>query len=189
MRWRVAQSTAALSLALLAVACAASCGPSAEDMRRCDGPGQCVALPKGCCGAPCGAVDLADFDAIHFDYMRQFREESCRSGGDCPLVDCNERSDAGVFAECQGGTCVARNLAAEPLSSCQVPEECRLRFGVGCCESCEGTAASLVAARLDAEEALRAAVCRPGDACGICRPEPPEGARADCVEGRCVVDL
>jgi hypothetical protein len=73
------------------------------------------------------------------------------------------------------------------LTLCMVPAECRLRAGLGCCEACVSTAETVLAVGNRAD--VESWVCGEAFACDDCAPSHPPGAAADCIDGRCVVDL
>lgn len=113
-----------------------ACGP--EDT--------CVRVPRGCC----------ERRGLRGHPPDDLRSAAHAVRGDvCPLCpSLGGRSNIG--ARCEAGRCKVFDARREkPLSACTEDDDCLLRFGLACCESCD--AASIVAVRKDA--AIERLVC------------------------------
>jgi hypothetical protein len=89
---------------------------------------------------------------------------------------------------CDGGQCAGWDVRAEDaLSACTKDSDCRLRFGLSCCEGCDGTKWDLVAMRTDAEGALEGRVCSGDQGCPTCSPQYPPDALPRCISGHCSI--
>lgn len=150
-------------------------------LKTCNGPGQCVLATPNCC--LCGVPQLTDYVA-----MNQASAGQCDCGG--PICDCAMMMNPNLAASCEGGACVAWDVRQEDAwSSCKDDLDCRLRDGLGCCETCAPVAEHLVAVRVDSEAALKGKMCASGSGCPKCMIQYPDNAKAVCSAGRCQVAL
>jgi hypothetical protein len=138
-----------------------------------------VLATDNCC--LCGTPEIGDYQAINQSHLTE-----CTCTG--PACGCATAENPHLAASCENGQCVGwdvRNTAK--YSACTGDTECKLRDGLGCCESCQGSEWGLVAIRSDAESALLQAVCAPNTPCDACVPTYPPNAQAKCVGGFCQV--
>jgi hypothetical protein len=175
---------APLHAAIAALACLGGCAP---DYTACESAGECALMTSACCGAPCQAQQ-ADFAAVNEKHMAEFRQESCEGAGECEGEGCAEPVPPRFLATCSDATCQVRDVSTLPITECATAEDCKLRFGLDCCEPCPGEAAQLTAVRGDALEELARLTCAPGERCAGCTHEYPPGVTASCEAGRCAVE-
>jgi hypothetical protein len=163
---------------------AGGAGGATVNFSACNGPGQCTLSAKTCCG-PCEPAELSQFAAVNKEQVNAFQLSlSC---GDIACAACLVPTDPTQInvpqftAICEASTrCNAIDVRQGPFSSCTLDEECKLRWGLSCCEGCTGALGGLVAVSASAE--LHAAVCPSGTvACPACVPTYPAGVSAKCV--------
>jgi hypothetical protein len=103
-----------------------------------------------------------------------------------PCPQCASQPNPNLAARCEGGACKAFDVTVNAWSACSSDADCHIRSGLGCCETCGTDASSIVAVANAADDALRAAMCGPGDTlCPAC--DPRQDAFARCVSGHCIV--
>jgi hypothetical protein len=107
----------------------------------------------------------------------------------CHLVDCipcdPPPPNPWLFATCRGGRCIAFDAFETELTSCAVASDCRLRGGLGCCETCNPGTDEIVAVNASIE--LEPWLCGPTpDECDACTPTPPRLVSAWCEGARCI---
>lgn len=149
----------------------------------CDGPGQCLLVPSNCCGY-CSQPELGDFLAINSDHESSFYGERCGGSIECP--SCVTLMPGNFTALCRGpGRCQAVNVYDDDaLVGCDAAEDCRLRWGAGCCEACAPTPDQLIAVKVNAVEQAQCG----GGPCPGCPTAPyPNDASAACIDHKCSV--
>ena len=91
-----------------------------------------------------------------------------------------------AHATCVDGQCTVLDAREQDFARCASSADCRLRCGSGCCESCS-SGEDLIAVNGAAD--LNAELCDDEPAiCPACVCTIPEGASAECVDDRCVVN-
>lgn len=103
----------------------------------------------------------------------------------CPAIPPDSGTARYFVPECIAGQCAVTDVRTSAATACKTSDECRLRRGTSCCESCDGP---LIAVRNDGS--FEELVCTgPIPPCLACEPsEPPLGAYAACSgDGRCVI--
>jgi len=161
--------------------CLAVCDPNGRTA--CETSQECV-IDHGCCGF-CGVENADELAAVNSQYASY-------TGIECAGVDCvycppsDEIAQYG--ARCNEGSCEVYDVRKSDLSACNSDADCRLRGGLGCCESCGET--EWVAVSTDAElvtKELCGGLLLP---CAACFPAPPEGITAICgADGHCAVAI
>jgi hypothetical protein len=163
-------------------------GTAPGDFAACNGPGQCLLATATCCG-PCGFPELPDYVAVHNDKAMAYYESLCPDPVACP--DCITGYDPHLFAYCDlaAGKCVGADARTHAVSACTSADQCYLRGGASCCESCnELTQGELTALSTFADPSLVELVCNPDAPCPPCAPSYPAGAQATCgPDGHCSV--
>lgn len=160
---------------------------SGQSFTACNGPGQCTLSYRGCC-ASCSAPELEDVVAVAGDRLEAFRSSECPAPEPCDVCEACENGN--LYAYCDSGTCRAADLRKEPVSECSSANDCVLRAGSGCCETCGAidlSCGGLVAINKDKQAQLASLVCGEGVGCPSCAPSYPEGSIAQCITGRCAV--
>jgi len=148
-------------------------------LKSCSGPGQCVLATSNCC--LCGTPEITDFVA-----MNQASSAQCNCDG--PMCGCASMNNPNLAASCESGQCIPWDVRQrDDYSGCTQDSECRLRAGLGCCESCSASQYDLVAIRVGTEATLTQAMCAPNTACAECAPQYPSNASAACIYGHCQV--
>jgi hypothetical protein len=74
---------------------------------------------------------------------------------------------------------------ASELTSCTRPEDCTLRNGLACCETCGASLETLIAVNAS----MRLPQCDQAPPCPPCVATYPSGYGATCTGGRCAVVL
>jgi hypothetical protein len=169
--------------------CHAACASNAEmDLTVCDTSSECSVAFPGCCGG-CEPVLFTDIVAVNSRHADTLYDATCPSGAVCGACAAPEGppNRPWLGATCRAGHCVVFDARETDLTLCMVPAECRLRAGLGCCEACVSTAETVLAVGNRAD--VESWVCGEAFACDDCAPSHPPGAAADCIDGRCVVDL
>jgi hypothetical protein len=138
----------------------------------CASSGDCYAVPRDCCGA-CDSDPMA----VNGVQVRDYAKE-CRTRGCTPC-----RVSMRWLPICEANRCVLTDLFVSSISACQVDDDCRLRWGVLCCETCFPMVdGDLVAVSRTAN------LCSPNQGCDPCGSPPyPSGATALCRNGHCAV--
>ena len=158
-------------------------GGAGNAFSSCNGPGQCRLFPTNCCGY-CSEPKLSGFVGVNVAETKAANAFYCSDPVACP--DCVEFPQPNFVALCESGQCTPRDLRSSELSACNTKDDCRLRWGSGCCETCSGTALDLVALNKNAN--LEQLMCGPAGDCPPCLPQPfPAGTSAECVGGHCQV--
>lgn len=151
------------------------------NLKTCNGPAQCVLATSNCC--LCGKPEITDFVA-----MNQASASQCACQG--PMCGCATMLNPNLAASCESGTCAAWDVRSRAdYAGCKDDSDCRLRDGLGCCETCAPIAEQLVAVRTDSEAALKGAMCSAGMACSKCMIQYPANAKAVCNAGYCQVAI
>lgn len=161
-------------------ACISVCDPAGRTA--CDNNTECV-IDHGCCGF--NGIDSSDqLVAVNAKY-------GSFTAPECGLVDCDFSpmpEELGSFgARCNEGTCEVYDVRKSDLSACERDDDCRLRAGLNCCESCGAT--NWVAVSTD--ERVEKELC--GDmpaGCPACEPIEPVRTFAACdADGHCQVQV
>ena len=146
----------------------------------CAGPGWCELVPLTCCGK-CGVPALGDMIAVNYNLTTVYRNDVCK-GGTIPCPDCAAMDDPNLTAVCRQSTCRAVDVRTDTMSGCTVDDDCVLRAGNGCCESCAAVSpAELIALSKTGLGELQSNVCHPDQgACPPCVPQYPPNVVARC---------
>jgi len=160
-----------------------SSSSSSGTQAQCDGPGQCMLASATCCGV-CGMPTLDDMVAINQSELDAYTAELCASNPPCP--GCASQPNPNLMAYCDSGQCVAADITNGALTECQDNTDCRLRWGLECCE-CGAQNGGLTAIAVAAESKLMQLVCDPAADCPACVPSYPADAAALCDAGHCIV--
>lgn len=163
-------------------------GSAPAQYASCTAPGQCLVVPKTCCGR-CGTPTLDDMVSVSIEKDSAYRSSVC-GGGTIACPDCAGMDEPNLVAVCRSTKCSAVDLRSDGMSACQVDGDCLLRAGNGCCEPCsDPDPHSLIAVSQSGYSELRANLCRPGDGpCSRCLVQYPPGYAATCDQTKhCVV--
>jgi hypothetical protein len=163
-------------------------GTAPDDFTACNGPAQCTLVPAGCC-PPCGFPEIEAYVAVHVDKGMDYIDSICPQPVPCDA--CVPGYNPHLFAYCDtaAGKCVAADARTHAVSACTSAEQCFLRGGTDCCESCsELDASELTALSSIAEPSLGELVCNPDTPCPPCAPLYPGGVETSCgSDGHCQV--
>ncbi|MFO0570532.1 MAG: hypothetical protein U0263_33140 [Polyangiaceae bacterium] len=156
---------------------AATCGPEAK---KCSEPTDCALVTQDCC--LCGMPELTDFQAVNQAYTAQC---SCQG----PVCDCATMPNPNLGATCKAGSCEGFDVRkVDALSMCSIDDDCTLRMGLTCCESCGSSESELIAVAKKSGDALHQAVCPSSPVgCPACMPQYPANKIAKCVANHCQV--
>jgi hypothetical protein len=163
--------------------CIAACqGQAMNDITKCESSSQCVVVDRSCCN--CESASPDSIVAVNGNHYR-----GC-AAADCPACSTPRQPDlnrAWYGATCTYGHCRLFDTRALPMTECEIDENCQLRRGVACCESCSSDPYTLVS--LNLARGFDAVACGAEPVgCNACAvPPPPVGTAALCSEGRCVV--
>jgi trypsin inhibitor len=173
--------------------CQKACPGGSPNYDSCNDPTECIVVGNGCCGVCDGPnVGARDLIAYNRQYQGQlscgFLLEAPAPGANipacAPCLPPDESTLKYFVPDCVNGQCTVVDLRSSPLTQCMTGDDCRLRHGKSCCESC-GDSNDLIALRKDVS--FERLVCGPGDvACPACAPTPTS-AVAECSNGRCEV--
>jgi hypothetical protein len=162
--------------------CFAACqGQAMNDITKCESSRECIVVDRSCCS--CEAASSESLLAVNVGLS----DRGC-AAVDCPACSPQPELDSSRVwygATCTYGHCRLFDARALPMTECEINENCQLRRGLACCESCSsGPLVSLNLARgFDTIACGEETV-----ACDGCTaPPPPMGTTALCSEGRCVV--
>lgn len=171
--------------------CQKACPGAAPNYDACMRPSDCVVAGTGCCGV-CDSPSLTKHDLIAYNVQYQGLLQcgvalglpAPPDDGDVACAPCPPVAGGSLkyfLPDCVQNQCVVTDLRESPLTECTTNEDCTIRFGTGCCQSC--SASDAVALRKDAN--IEKLVC--GDiliGCPDCAT-PTTGAVARCYSGRC----
>ena len=149
----------------------------------CGASAACDLVPTDCCGY-CGNSTVDQWFAIATEDYTDYQIANC-SDVACPA--CVTRRMPNIAAVCRNDECVAVDITMDELSACTVNEDCRLRWGTGCCEGCDADSGDLIA--------LAKSVNATAAFCGTkvppcCAPAAyPSNAQPFCIEGFCRVGI
>src|SRR5262245_46095861 len=91
----------------------------AKPLSACSRPGECVVIPKSCCGK-CGSATADDAIAVNGNVLEEKGRPAC-SGQACPR--CTEASDPGrahqLVPVCEDKTCKVLDLAQMEVTVCK----------------------------------------------------------------------
>jgi hypothetical protein len=150
----------------------------------CEQKGVCVLAPTNCCGYCDPNAKITGYAAIHQAHEQAYNDSVCADDVLCP--GCVSADNPHNLALCRGGSCVGVDLRRDELSACNTPDDCRVRWGSRCCESCGGDNHDELVA-YNKNVSLEKEVCSPfGGACPPCAPAPyPDYILPICVDGHC----
>lgn len=127
-------------------ACQRACPGGSPNFDACTQPTDCIITGSSCCGI-CDSPDLQARDLIAFN--RQYAPSlfSCVDSGagaappdiactPCPTLAGDTGSLKYFVPNCVQGACVVEDVRTSALSACKSEQDCTLRNGNGCCESC-----------------------------------------------------
>ena len=166
--------------------CQRACPGGTPNFDACQAASDCVLTAMGCCGV-CSSPNVTSHDLIAYNRQNADQFSSCAGDVACGVCPPPERQDTLKYfsASCVAGECAVEDLRQSDLSACTTSEDCRLRLGSGCCESCSSS--EVVAVRNDGS--FEAQVC--GGLmlpCLACEAVPPSDAVANCdPTGHCEV--
>ena len=101
----------------------------------CDAPGTCELFAKNCCGGYCDPnAPLSGWQAVNSSKTSELEAQLCQGDIACP--GCMSQDNLAYLALCRAGQCTAVDLRKDELSACKSHDECRVRWGSDCCESC-----------------------------------------------------
>jgi hypothetical protein len=148
----------------------------------CDVNSQCVIRAESCCGS-CGAATADDWIALNVADLDDYSAAVCVGIG-CP--ECARPDDPWLVASCSMGDCVGTDLRLSPLTECAAASDCVL--GPRQCCDCGLLGELSTIAYNPARGSPYGLICDPDIICPPCVPTF-DGLAADCVGGRCVVEL
>jgi hypothetical protein len=168
-----------------------SSGGGDDALFQCRGSDGCTLVARRCCGV-CGQPELPDVIAVASEKQNDYRDTVCEPNESCP--GCASSPNPNLFASCVGATdttpgqCQAFDARKTEIGACTTPDDCTLRNGLACCESClPADKNSLVAIAKDQLGTLMQMVCDGDIGCPECAPSYPPGAAAICDAGTCKV--
>jgi hypothetical protein len=179
-------------------ACQNACSGGTPDYDSCQQPSDCVVTSSGCCGV-CDGPSVRLHDLIAYNRSRpgmaacSFAREAPAPrpnpgpGDPISCAPCPSATNGTLryfVPDCVQGQCIVTDLRQSPLTACSRSDECKLRRGASCCESC--SAGDLIAIRSDVS--LEELVCGDGlIGCDPCAAEPVQAAAYCGDDGHCQV--
>lgn len=108
-----------------------------------------------------------------------------------PCPQCEPQPNPHLFAYCDlaEGMCKGADLPVTKYAACTQPSDCFLRLGLGCCDCGAPEGTPWVAVSFANYAELQGLLCKEGEACANCAPQPPLDLAPDCVSGQCVVSV
>jgi Kunitz/Bovine pancreatic trypsin inhibitor domain len=160
-------------------ACQTACPGGNPNYDACKVATDCVLGAVGCCGV-CDGPSVNAHDFVAYNKANEAKVSPCGNGdvacGACPNPE-GETTRKYFVPNCVNGECVVEDIRESDVTACTSSDDCQLRHGTACCESCGND--DLVAIRNDGS--LGARVC--GDLippCLPCEPIPGSDATATC---------
>jgi len=168
-------------------ACQQACRGRGAGFDACKAPTDCMLVPPGCCGV-CDGPSISKHDFLAYNKLYEGTVSTCGNGnvacGACPIAEPSIATLKFFVPNCVNGECVVEDIRESDVTACTTSEDCQLRAGTGCCESCDP--GDVVAIRNDGT--LDKLVC--GDVippCLPCEPALNTGAVALCRNGHCAM--
>lgn len=151
----------------------------------CENPGECTLFATNCCGGYCSEEPISGFIPVNESSIGVVENQYCSGDVLCP--GCPAIPHPNYVSVCRSKECTAVDIRSDAISACSGDDDCRLRFGSTCCESCGPLPGELIAVNKSGQ--LESEVCSPfAGACPPCVPPPyPKEAVAQCVGGHCQV--
>lgn len=169
-------------------ACQNACPGGKPNYDACQLPADCVLAPIGCCGV-CDGTQVSAHDFVAYNRQYEAEASPCR-GADIACDPClpapsSQATRKYFVPNCVRGECVVEDIRKSAVTACMTAQDCRLRNGTGCCESCAYE--DIVAVRND--RSLEERVCGPVQLpCPACLPMKPSDAVPHCDEsGHCSI--
>jgi hypothetical protein len=169
-------------------ACQEACPGGSPNYDACKVPSDCALTANGCCGV-CDDPRVSKHDFIAYNKANEAKVMPCAYGdvacGACPNLETGQSTLQFFVPNCVAGQCVVEDLRESDVTACRSAEDCMLRNGTACCQSCG--AGNVVSVRNDGS--FEKLVC--GDTpppCLACVPTIPSDAVATCEpSGHCGV--
>lgn len=169
-------------------ACQAACPGGTPNYDACEVASDCVLAANGCCGV-CDGPSVSGHDFRAFNKAHFQEASACPNAdvacGACPTPE-GELTYKYFVPNCVNNECVVEDIRKSDVTACNSADDCVLRSGTGCCESCGGVN-EFVSVRNDGslEELVCGTVQPP---CDPCVSTPPSDARPHCNEdGHCSI--
>lgn len=168
-------------------ACQKACPGLSRNYDACQVATDCMLSPIGFFGT-CDGSQITAHDFVAYNRRYEAEVSPC-AGADIPCDPCVPTKQATrkyFVPNCVRGECVVEDVRKSEVTACKTSQDCVLRNGTACCESCT-SADELVAVRNDGslEQLVCGALPR---ACPGCLPMQPRDAAPDCDEsGHCSV--
>ncbi len=169
--------------------CQQACPGGSPNYDACNAPTDCIVTGVGCCGI-CDSPDVQRRDLIAYNRMFAGFVQQCGLAaapgiappGDIACAPCLQlQDDSGSLKyfvpNCVQGQCVVEDIRTSAVSACKTDDECFIRNGNGCCESC-GVKQSIA---VNTSGGFQKLVC--GDLqppCAACEAAPPSNEVAVC---------
>jgi hypothetical protein len=138
------------------------------DPTACAQTGDCLLVSTTCCSDPSVAANR--------QHAGDFNQ--CHNPPPCPPPAQGDRVTS-LRAFCISGTCTKVDIRADPVSACEIDDDCMLRFP-GCCNCGHGQPDQAIAIAKTKESDYRALACSPNDACANCVTATFSGYRVAC---------
>jgi hypothetical protein len=180
-------------------ACQKACPGGSPNYDACRLPSDCVVTGTTCCGI-CDSDNITAHDLIA--YNKQYTgflqcgiafdvaAGGAASGAAAPIAcaPCPLPQGSGTLhyfvPDCVAGQCAVTDLRTSAVTACKADDECKVRRGSGCCESCSGT--DVISVRNDGS--FEKLVCSGGPIpCPACIPAPTGGVPVCGPNGHCEV--
>jgi hypothetical protein len=129
-----------------------ACVGGSPSWTSCAQPLDCTLVSTDCCHMECFEATLAQFAAVNTQHAQEWVTANCTPQPPCPGYVCSEadhktyvRTAAQFGSTCSGAVCQEFDIRTSELSACTTQDDCILRWGTGCCESCSGSTDLIVA--------------------------------------------
>jgi hypothetical protein len=177
-------------------ACQEACPGGSPNYDACSVPTDCMITGGGCCGI-CDGPDIGERDLVAYNkkYAGQlqqcaFAAEGAAPPGDiacapCPPLAGDTGSLKYFVPNCVQGQCVVEDIRTSSVSACKTDQECFIRNGNGCCESC-GTKQSIAVSSNGGFNQLVCGELQPP--CAACVVAPSNETAVCGQSGHCEVE-
>ena len=187
-------------------ACQMACPGGSPNYDACSAPTDCMITGTGCCGICDGpGIDARSLLAYNKKYAAEsaealnaaeqhnqqcaFAAEGAAPPGDiacepCPPLADDTGSLKYFVPNCLQGQCVVEDIRTSAVSACKTHDDCFIRNGNGCCESC-GTKQSIAVSSSGGFNQLVCGDLRPP--CAACAIAPSNETAMCGASGHCEV--
>lgn len=117
-------------------ACQQACPAGSPNYDACDVPTDCVIAGDGCCGV-CDTPGIGARNLLSYNKKYTGQVQQCALAAEGALPRDDDSGSLKYFVpNCVQGQCVVEDIRTSTVSACETDQDCFIRNGNGCCESC-----------------------------------------------------